>query len=333
MVRYGESMMSTVAAPIDLDSLESTLRGGLASADAASDSIVPILHHVLASEDNSLFGDEIIARIRGMLRHLARQLLSALHAGEGGDRPPPSLGDDDADRIAALSDVLLQSPEFARHLHALALEWQLTQRIDARFDVDPVLTPLLQSLIASSNAETAGLAMRFLAAQARHGQAQRRMSLPLSELPGDILHIALMAIEESREQLGETEERVQAAQARIRENYDESATRLGMAGKLISTLGVDALDALCIRHAGVAMFISALSLGAGLDRELAALATHESQAARLMLALRAAGLKADAVLDQCLTLHPDLLFPGGLEGIGVDRAAAILASGGSDFGN
>jgi hypothetical protein len=36
--------------------------------------------------------------------------------------------------------------------------------------------------------------MNLLAAQARFGQAQRRMRLPLAELPGDLLHGALIAM-------------------------------------------------------------------------------------------------------------------------------------------
>ncbi|MBV1918597.1 MAG: hypothetical protein KUG65_11140, partial [Sphingomonadaceae bacterium] len=76
-------------------------------------------------------------------------------------------------------------------------------------------------------------------------------------------------------------------------------------------------------------FLSALSIGSGFDRDMAVLSTNEAQAARLALALRSGGLNPEAVQEQCLAFHPDLDFPDGFECIGADRAAAILASGGS----
>jgi hypothetical protein len=50
-----------------------------------------------------------------------------------------------------------------------------------------VLSPLLQALVASSDETTAALAMKFLAAQARFGQAQRRMRLALAAFFGVLI--------------------------------------------------------------------------------------------------------------------------------------------------
>ena len=55
--------------------------------------------------------------------------------------------------------------------------------------------------------------------------------------------------------------------------------------------------------------------------------------ARLALALRAAGLKQQAVEEQLLALHPQSAIPTGMESLGADRAAAILAVSGDIAGN
>jgi len=302
--------------------LEDELSAALEQADADAGTVVAILRHVLSNEDNSLFSDEIVARIRGTVRHLAVQLLDRLEtSGQGGFAP-----DYPDERVARLCALLLESDALVRHLHATALETQLTERLHARFGTDAVLMPLLQSQIASGDPDLSALAMRFLAAQARHGQSQRRMKLPLLDLPGDHLHHALLAMQSVESEA--STEAAAAAQA-IRRDYDEATTRLGLASQLLARMGAVPIEALSINHAGVALFASALALGSGLDRDLAMLATHESQAVRLALALRSAGIRPDAVRAQCLALHPDLDFPEQFDAIGPDRAAALLAAGSS----
>ncbi|HSG32923.1 MAG TPA: hypothetical protein VLA37_00190, partial [Sphingomonadaceae bacterium] len=148
-------------------SVESTLRAGLARGDAVIGSLGPALRHLLASDDNSLFSDEIIARIRGMAESLAQQLLIALAKANGTEDCRSLL----VNHHTELTETLLANSSLLGHLHALALEWQLTQRIQQQNNVDPVLSPLLQSLIASSDAATASTAMAFLAAQARFVQS------------------------------------------------------------------------------------------------------------------------------------------------------------------
>lgn len=304
-------MIQTVATPRSAASVEAVLRDELAHGDAMLGTISPILRHLLANDDHSVFGDEIIARVRGVTADLARQLLDEA-AGPGGAEP-------DAGQVDTLASQMVDVPGLLTHVHALALEWQLVQRLQARLALDPVLTPLLQALIASSDAATSGLAMNFLAAQARFCQAQKRMKLPLTELPGDLLHGAL-------ESLGATAgEAAEPAITAIRQRYDESCSRLGLAARLVMGMGGGAVAALSITHAGASLFLSALSLATGQNRDLVVLSTNEAQMARLALALRAAGLKPQAIEEQFLALHPEVALPDGFENLGADGAAALLA--------
>lgn len=301
-------------------SVEAVLRQDLAHADALLGTIPPILRHLLANDDHSVFSDEIIARVRGMMECLARQLLDAL-AEAGGESERI---DHAPDQIAALVDSLVAHPAFLTHVHVLALEWQLTERLQARLALDPVLSPLLQSLIAAPEGDTAGAAVALLAAQARFAQAQRRMELPLGELPGDLLHGALLALHAAAQ--GDAGEQAAIAERLIRGRHDPARSRLGLIARLIGGMGGGAVAALSLTHAGVALFLTALALGSRQDRDMAVLATNEGQLARLALALRSAGLKAAAIEEQFLALHPDIALPDGFDTLGADRAAAMLAS-------
>jgi hypothetical protein len=304
----------------DPAAVTAVLREELGLADAAAGTIAPILHHLLDNASNSIFSDAIVAGVRGMAGDLARQLLDA-RAKATGETGPASHSDDD---LAALTSALTGNRTTLTHLHALALEWQLTQHLHGRLSLDPVLSPLLQAQMASADPDTAAVAMKFLTAQARFCQEQRRMQLPLTELPGDMLHGALLAM---RTLAGaEADAHAAAAESAIRFEFNEASSRLGLAARLIAGMGGNALSALSVTHAGVALFATALSLGSGQDRDLAVLCTNDSQLARLALALRASGLKQAAVEEQFLSLHPDVALPEGFDQIGADQAAAILAA-------
>lgn len=317
-------MIDTIADTVDLEGLETILRDDLAEGENMAGTIVPILRHLLANEDNSVFSDEIVARVRGMVSDVAVQLLDALAQADGeSERRQHEPGE-----IAALSEAMIGNSAFLRHIHALALEWQLTERLQARLALDAVLPPLLQALIASSDAATATLAMQLLAAQARFGQSQRRMKLPLGELPGDLLHGALVAMRTLAGVEAEADRRAARAEAAIRAACDDSRSRLGMIARVVAGMGGGAGAALSVSHAGVAIFLTALAVGAGQDRDLAVLSTNESQLARLALALRASGLKPAVVAEQFVALHPDIELPAGFDRLGADHAAAILAMAG-----
>ena len=316
MLGYSGVMSDVSTNPRGTDSVESRLRDALARGDAVLGTVAPVLSHLLASDDSGLFGDAILARVRGMIGDVARQLRDAVRAAGGQDSD-----------LAVLSATLAENPAFLTHVHALVLEWQVTELLQARLAVDPVLSTLLQSLIASRDENMAALAMKFLAAQARFGQSQRRMRLPLTELPGDLLHAALITMRSvARANAGTDCEA--AASAAIRADYDEGRTRLGLIAQLVTGMGADAFAALSLQHAGVAIFLSTLAIASGQDRDLTTLTTSETQRTRLALALRAAGLGPAAIEEQLVALDADAELPEGLGRLDPDRAAGLLAMSG-----
>lgn len=314
-------MSDTAAHANPAVSVETAMREELAHGDALIGTIAPILRHLLANDEHSVFGDEIIASTRGMLANVARQLLDACQAASGeNDR-----SEHDPAQIAALVNRFVAHPGFLAHGHALALEWQLTVRLQTRLALDPVISPLLQALMASSEPETAASAMALLASQARFAQAQRRMELPLTELPGDLLHAALLSLRAIGEDIPEYGAAVATVERDLRSSFDESRSRLGLISRLVTGMGGGATAALTVTHAGVSLFLTALALASGQDRDMAVLATNEGQVARLALALRASGLKPAAIEEQFVTLHPEVTLPAGFETMGSDQAAALLA--------
>lgn len=312
-----EGMSETIVQTRSQPGVEAVLSHELAEGDAVIGTIAPILRHLLVNDDHSLFSDEIIARMRGMLRHLSTQLLDALDAA-GADYPSREY---EEAQLAPVTAALADHPALLAHLHALAVEWNQTERLQARLALDPVLSPLLQGLIAASDPQIAASGVALLAANARHAQAQRRMQLPLAELPADLFHLAIGALR-SAEGAAEV---VQQAEARLRAGYDEGRSRIGLMSRLIMALGGGATAALSVTHAGMGLFATALALGAGIDRDSAVLATNETQLARLALALRAAGARIETIEEQVLAFHPEISLPDGFDQLGADRAAALLA--------
>jgi hypothetical protein len=300
--------------------IEAALRDQLAQGDVVLGTVGPVLGHLLANHDHSLFSDEIVSRVRGMVGDIARQLLSA-QAAAGAIDDARTFADGNS---GALTAALLTDEPLVGHCHALAIEWQLTARLEARNAIDPVLSPLLQALVASDDPSTASTAMAALAAQARFVQRQRRMELPLTELPADQFHRAL-AVWLDRIDADNGEAALLAASG-LREQYDESAARLGLLARLVHGMGAGAMAALSVSHAGLAIFLSALAATTNQDRDLAVLATNDRQTARLALSLRAAGLKPQAVEEQFLYIHPDVALPEGFDALRSDRARTLLAA-------
>ena len=316
-----QGMNQNIAQLDPAGNVEIVLRDELAHGDALIGTIAPILRHLLANDEHSVFSDEIIARVRGMMANIARQLLTEMAVAAG----DPESRDHAAERVSALVDSLVSHAGFLAHLHALALEWQLTERMQARLALDPVLAPLLQALIASSEAAVASSSMALLASQARFATSQRRMQLPLNELPGDLFHAALLALRGHAGDDAASQAAALQAEHTLRGRYDESRSRLGLISRIVMGMGGGATAALAITHAGVGIFLSALALASGQERDMAVLATNEGQMARLALALRAAGLKPQAIEEQFVSLHPEVALPAGFEQLGSDQAAALLA--------
>lgn len=314
-------MSDTLALHSSIPPVDDVLRDELAHGDALIETIAPIMRHLLANDEHSVFSDEIVARVRGMLNDVARQLLDGLAEAAG----IPDERDHDPDRLQQLVEGYVAHPGFLAHAHALALEWQLTERLQARLALDPVLSPLLQSLIASLDAGVASSAMALLSAQARFAQSQRRMQLALAELPADLLDAALAGMRSYADNEPDLASIARQAEQDVRGRYDERRGRIGLIAQLVGTMGGGATAALAAGHAGVAIFLSALAMASGQDRDMAVLATNEGQLARLALALRAAGLQPQLVEEQFVALHPDVALPAGFDQLGSDRAAALLA--------
>ena len=322
-------MIEDAGDPNPKDSADGELHQALARADRRLVAIVPVLAHVLAAAPDAMFSQSVVARLRAMLADLARQLIAAAQ----GD-PGAPVDDGLPDRLAA---NLAECSALLRHLHAVALEWHMTERLAALQGLDPVLSPLVQALVASDEADMAACAMHLLAAQARFGQHLRRMQFPLGELPPDVLHgvlrvlrahLAVLAQEGGGDEaLAETI--AAEAEARVRGGYNESATRLGLCARVSTGLGGGAMAALDLPHAGLALFATTLALATGQSRESCVLATQEGQTARLMLALRAAGLKDAGVVAALVALGGDADLPAGFSRVTPERATMLLARGGA----
>ncbi|MEC8837244.1 MAG: hypothetical protein VX719_05480, partial [Pseudomonadota bacterium] len=167
-------MPDSASSPVAAD--RDTLRDTLAQDNSALARIGPILLHLLATPDHSLFSDEIVARIRGMCHHLAWQVLRA-QAEAAGQSERETFADRHGE---ALAEHFVSSPALLSQCHALALEWQLAETLEARYGIDPVLAPLVQDLIAADDNALASAAMASLTAPARFAQPQRRRELPRS---------------------------------------------------------------------------------------------------------------------------------------------------------
>ncbi len=294
------------------------LREDLARGNAMLARIGPILSHLLATPDHSLFSDEIIARIRGMCQHLAWQVLRAQAeaAGQAGREPF-------AERHGeALAEHLLGSPGLLAHCHALALEWQLTEKLETQYGHDPVLSPLVQELIAAQDRGLASAAMASLTAQARFAQTQRRMELPLAELPGDLFHDLLMSWRAYSGQL--RSDAMIRAETKLRNAFDEGAGRLSLMARVVAGMGADWPRALDIDRAGAALFLTALAARTGQSRVAVVLSTNHQQTTRLALGLRGAGLASAEVERQILRLDPRALPPREIAEMQIDEARQLL---------
>jgi len=301
------------------ETVELALRRELAQGDTIIATAGPILRHLLVHDGQSLFSDEVLARIRGMMAHIASQMLQA-------QAPHPAAGDPDEwvdsckDRLGT---TLLDQPGLLAHAHALTIEAQTGERLNRRSGIDPVLPPLVQELAADTDADIAAMAMHVLAAQARFVQQQRRMELPLGELPAELFDAALALFADHAGRDGGS---TASAEAQLRAQYDPATRREALIARLLGTMQQRARRALDADHAGISIFVSALQLASGQSREIAILSLGENQLARLALSLRAAGLEPSAVEEQLGFLHPEYTLPSGLETLTAERAAALLGA-------
>ncbi len=298
-------------------SVEAILKGALARESRALRGVAPVISHMLDSPGQALVTDAIVARLRGMLNDLAQQLLNACQAS------PPSEPSDPA-TIDALAEEIARDTALLDHLYALAIEGHFAARLEHRASIDPVLSPLLQELIASDKPSIAELAMGTLAAQSRFMQSQRRMDLPLSELPSELFARVLAQFEAVDLDLGLDTGEIGVALTMLRANYDEGAGRLGLLARLTSSMRGGAVAALELEHAGLALFASSMAALTRQKRDFAVLACHENQGARLALSLRAGGMSATAIERQFMLINPAQMLPEDLAALPIERAQALL---------
>lgn len=301
------------------DTVEQVLANALARGDAMIAAARPILRYLLANEDHGLFNDEILANLRGTLGHVAEQLLLAQAIAAEMDDPRQYAADHRDDLARAIFEDL----GFLSFAHAQALEAQLAGRLQQRSAVDPVLPPLVQELVTSRDAAKAELAMEFLNAQSRFIQHQKRMELPLQELPGDLFHKALMVL---LSHPGEHADAAETAVNLLRKEFDESKGRLSLLSRLAMGLDDKADKALAVDQAGLAIYATAVAMASEQDREHAVFSLGGRQHARLALSLRSAGLEDEAIAEQLLFFEPDGVLPEGFDTVHSDRAASMLAS-------
>jgi hypothetical protein len=294
------------------------LSGELSRAAQGQAAAIPVLRHLLMSEAPTLLNEVVVARVRGMVSDLAGQLCTGARL----PAPAPASGPA-SEAMAAIEARLIADEALLGHLHALALESHLAERFEQRISLDPVLAPLLQELIASDDPVVAELAMGVLAAQTRFMQSQRRMELPLHELPADLLGQALKSAE------GLTLAGAQAALARMSAAYDEAATRLALLARLIAAMRRAVVATLACDRAGLALFASGLAAETGQSRRECVLACHEAHGAALALMLRAAGLDTSGIERQVMLIGA--LSPGAREAALLPgNAARAKLSGGAD---
>ena len=301
--------MTGPRAPIPAEPADHPLRAALLRGDERYARSGPALHRILAAPERSLVSEAVVAQVSGMLGHLAEQFLSA----DGSSSDPA--------RIEAVTDRLLEVDALRDHCQALALEWRFAVRLEAELAVDPVLSPLLQSLVGHTDSGVGAIAMAVLAAQARFAQAQRRMQLPVAELPAELFHAAAMAVRDSSIEWNDGDR----LEARLRAGYEEGAGRLALLGRLVRAAEAIPAPMPAIEQAGVALWLTALAVRSGQERDRTTCAAADPLLGRLLLTLRAAGVAASEAERQALQIQPDAALPRGLQDIGTREAAQWLA--------
>jgi len=295
--------------------VDAFLRDEMARGNRALRSVAPVIGHILDIDGPSLFDDAIVARLRGMLRHLAKQLLQEAVFEKN---KHVSM----ADPVTLLADQLATDEPLIDHLYIIALEGHLTQRLKTSAAIDPVLSPLMQELVASDKPEIAELAMSVLAAQSRFSQNQQRMELPFGELRHELFGHVLDHF--AAADIGLGADQVDGAITKLTGEFDEGAGRHALLARLTSAMHGGAIAALDLSHSGLALFTSAASLLTQQSRERVIFACHEDQVARLALILRSAGLNSSSLEGQLALLGGTKPLPSGFDTLSQSAAQETL---------
>lgn len=293
------------------DSADHPLRAALAAGDRAAARSGPLLEQLIGTDDCSFVSDAVVAQVGGMMADMAQQALAPRGIGAS------------AQWHEEMTRRLAADPALRSHCHALALEWRLALSLERDLALDPVLSPMLQGCVASGDATVASTAMAAISAQARFAQAQRRMQLPLGELPAELFHALLMIARQV--DAGEGGVTAGRAEARLRETYDEGSGRIALLARLASMFDPSDGVALAIEDAGAGLWLSVVAARSGETRERTAFATADPALGRLLLTLRAAGAAPAEAERLAMRIMPDGDLPRGLADVGTREAAQWLA--------
>lgn len=298
-----------------------SLRNQLHRAEIARETLPPILAHLLTNEGGSLLNDEIVARVRGMVRHIVDQITSLGSQANNAEVP--------ASRTSTqkFTRALYGRVPLLRHCHAIAVEGQLTERLERSAEIDPVLTPLLQSMMASKDDATSALAMSTLTAQALFMQHHMRMELPFTELPEDLFNDLLAQWLETAD--ASNAGLFDRVYRQLRDQFVQTTSRLTLLSRLVGSMGSASSTALAISHSGVAIFLTSLAQSAGQDRATATVGMDVQQTAWLAAALRAGGMPVAGITEQITLIHSGQPVPDWLTDIGTQRARDLLGTFGA----
>lgn len=284
------------------NSVDAALHECIAHGEAVIAECTPVLRHLLVIDDPMLFSDRVVAHSRGMLTHIAHQLIGSMDTIPSDKNELSRYLED----VESLYNALMKDSELLACVHAEALEWQLADRLELQLGLDPVMPPLVQELVRSANTELAQLAKEVQAVQANGAQMARRMEMPLKELPAEIFHKVLMIFERKHRGTQQAHKVVQLCET-LRKSYAERKRRVNKIARLLVLLGSRLREALSIEKAGVAIFATALAAASGEDRERVIYSFSESQASRLGLTMRAAGFGEEQIRQQIACLYPGLV--------------------------
>ncbi|WP_228243816.1 hypothetical protein [Porphyrobacter sp. GA68] len=276
---------------------DAAVRELIAAATAARTDLAQQLAFAIGWSDRGLFNDELIARSRGLLLHLAQQLAGA-ELGQNASEAP-------ANSIDAILAALMTEPRLLAYCHALCLEYQLTTRLAREADLDPLLPRLLQEMIASADAITSRTAASCLSAQMRHLGAMERMRLPLEQLPADLLRIALAI---GRTASARTDV-ADAVEQEVRTSYQEEGTRYALFKLLVNRPEYPDKRGWQLEKAGTGLFLAAFAERAELEWVDAAALLPAGQQARFALEALSSGCTRKALSRNLILLHNQAAIP------------------------
>lgn len=318
MSRYARAMESDRMELTDKQTLATALHQALVRGDLVQNAQIPIVAELIGSSHAVFVSEEIAARVRAMIDCLAAEIEEICQCVSPGDAKDCEGGED--------FDELSACPSLLKHCLACAFEGELALRLEGSIGLDPVLSPLLQELVASERGETAELGMHAVTAQARFIQSYRRMSLSLGEIPADILHDMLgrwEAVARKSRPEGVAEKVVEE----VKSHYSEASSRAGLLARLFKALGKAAGPSLLLEHAGLGLFASALALRSGQTRDTTMLSMQAGQEARLALAMVSAGLREEQLVHQLGYFCAASFLPHGILGLDRQSARTILDTG------